>query len=199
MDAFLSPQGLAAAAALIFMAGLSDGVATRGVVLLVNRITPLAFVLGLLAAALLFLLSAALWVWGIWLAATNLFGLVVPLEHFFAAVSVAYGPLLLSALALLPLVGPALRWVLRLWSFVVALGALAALGLSLGQAALCAALGTLLVSGAGWLLSEPAFLLVGRFWTALARRPFPRGHDRPAPEDLPYVIPGYAPGDEVVQ
>ncbi len=197
MDAFLSPQGLAAAATLIFLAGLSDGVATRGVVLLVNRITPAAFVLGLLAAALLFLLSAALWVWGIWLAATNLFGLAAPLEYVFAAVSAAYGPLLLSALALLPLVGPLIRWLLRLWSFVVALGALASLGLALWQAALCAACGTLLVVGAGWLLSEPVAFFVGRLWSALTRHPYPRGRDRAERADLPYVIPGYAPRDEV--
>lgn len=199
MDAILSPQGLAAAAALIFLAGLSDGVATRGVVLLVNRITPVAFVLGLLAAALLFLLSAALWVWGIWLAATKLFGLVAPLGLFFAAVSAAYGPLLLSALALLPLVGPLIRWALRLWSFVVALGALASLGLALWQAALCAACGALLVAGAGWLLSEPATAFVGRLWSALTRRPYPRGRHMAERADLPYVIPGYAPRDEVAR
>jgi hypothetical protein len=195
MAAFLSPHGLVAAATLIFLAGLSEGAGTRGVVLLVNRITPFAFALSLLASALLFLLSAALWVWGIWLVATNLFGLDVHLGLFFVAVSAAYAPLLLSALALLPMLGPLIRWALRLWSFVVALGSLASLGLSLWQAALCAACGALLVAGAGWLLSEPAAYLWGRLWG----RSYPRSRARFLRDELPYVIPGYAPDDEVAQ
>lgn len=190
MRALLSPQGMAAATALIFLAGLSDGAGTRGVVLLINRITPAAFLLGLLASALLFLLSAALWVWGVWLAATGLFGVDEPLGLFFIGVSAAYGPLLLGALALLPLVGPLIRLLLRLWSFAIALGALASLGLTLWQAALCALLGSLLVAGAGWLLGEPAARLRRRLWAMLTGRPRPLRRD-----ELPRVIPGYGPDD----
>ncbi|HMQ29253.1 MAG TPA: hypothetical protein PKD53_00935 [Chloroflexaceae bacterium] len=194
MRALLSPQGLAAATALIFLAGLSEGAGTRGVVLLVNRITPAAFLLSLLASALLFLLSAALWVWGLWLAATGLFGVAVPLALFFIGVSAAYGPLLLGALALLPLVGPLIRQLLRLWSFAIALGALASLGLTLWQATLCALLGALLVAGAGWLLGEPAATLGGRLWATLTGRPRPLRRD-----ELPRVVPGYGPAEETRQ
>ncbi|MGB9634650.1 MAG: hypothetical protein ACPL8I_15025 [Chloroflexaceae bacterium] len=64
----LSPQAVAAASLLIFLAGLSEGIGTQGVTLLMSRITPLRFVLGLLASALLYVLSAVIWMWALWLA-----------------------------------------------------------------------------------------------------------------------------------
>lgn len=62
MDTFLAPQDLAAVTALL----LHDGLGTQAVVLLINRITPRALVVTLLASALLFLAGAALWtpLWG---------------------------------------------------------------------------------------------------------------------------------------
>jgi hypothetical protein len=189
---FTGSYGLVAAAALIFLAGLSDGAGTRAVVLLVNRTTPIAFTLSLLVSALLYLLSAALWIGGVWLAATRLFSMNDALPHFFYVLSLAYAPLLLSALALLPLVGPLIRLGLRLWSFAVGFTLLTLLGLTPWQAALCAALGALLVALAGWALSEPATRIAERLWAVLLRSPFPA-----RVSDLPRVIPGYAPNDKV--
>lgn len=191
MSVLLSPQGLVAATLLIFLAGLSDGAGTRAVVLLFNRITPLAFGVSLIFSALLYLLSAALWVWGLWLTAVTFFSAEPPLNLFFVTVSAAYGPLLLSALALLPLIGTAIRVFLRLWSFTIALGAMASLGLLLWQAVLCAILGALLVSGASWLVSEPATLLGRRLWAMLTGQPRPLRRD-----EIPRVIPGYEPAVE---
>jgi hypothetical protein len=190
MDTFLAPHGLATAAALLLLAGLSDGMGTRAVVLLINRITPLAFMVSLLASALLFLAGAALWIWGAWLAATNLFGVEDTLSHFFIVLSFAYAPFLFSALALLPLLGPAIRWALRLWSFLAGLSLLVLLGLNLWQALLCAAGGALLVLGVSWLFSEPAAFVARRLWAVLT------GHPRPLHSHLPRVIPGYAPRDQ---
>ena len=51
MDTVLAPCGLAAAA-LLLLAGLSDGMATWSVELLIHRITPLAFVVIVMALAL---------------------------------------------------------------------------------------------------------------------------------------------------
>ncbi len=187
MDTFLAPHGLATAAALLILAGLSDGLGTRAVVLLINRITPLAFVISLLASALLFLAGAALWIGGAWLTASSFFDVDDTLSHFFVVLSLAYAPFLFSALALLPLLGPAVRWALRLWSFLGGLGLLILLGLNLWQALLCAACGALLELGVSWLFSEPAALVARRLWAALAGRP------RPLRTHLPRVIPGYAP------
>jgi hypothetical protein len=193
MNANFAPHELAAAAALLLLAGLSDGLGTRAVVLLINRITPFAFVISLLASALLFLAGAALWIGGAWLAAANLFGIEDTLSHFYVVLSLAYAPFLFGALALLPLLGPIIRWALRLWSFLAGLGLLVLLGLNLWQALLCAACGVLLVLGVNWLFSEPAAFVARRLWAALTGRP------RPLRTHPPHVIPGYAPGDEATQ
>jgi hypothetical protein len=193
MDIFSESNEPAAAAALLILAGLSDGLGTRAVVLLINRITPLAFVITLLASALFFLAGAALWIWGAWMAATKLFDIEDTLSHFFSVLSFAYAPFLFSALTLLPLLGPAVRWGLRLWSFLAGLSLLVLLGLNYWQALLCAACGALLVLGVGWLFSEPAALVARRLWATLAGRP------RPLRSHLPRVIPGYAPGDRAQQ
>ena len=190
MDTFLAPQGLLAATALLILAGLSDGLGTRAVVLLVNRITPLSFAVTLLASALLFLGGAALWIWGAWLAATELFGIHAKLAHFFVVLSFAYAPFVFSALALLPLLGPAIRWLLRLWSFLLGIALLMLLELTPWQALLCAAGGALLVVGVEWLFDEPGAFVANRVWATLAGRP------RPLRAHVPHVVPGYAPGPD---
>jgi hypothetical protein len=190
MDTFLAPQGMLAATALLLLAGLSDGMGTRAVVLLINRITPLSFMVTLLASALLFLAGAALWIWGAWLAATELFGVHDKLGHFFVVLSFAYAPFVFSALTLLPLLGPAIRWLLRIWSFLLGLGLLILLELTPWQALLCAACGALLVFGVEWLFDEPGAFVANRAWAILAGRP------RPLRAHLPHVVPGYAPGPD---
>lgn len=193
MDTYLIPQGLAPqslafAAALLLLAGLSDGLGTRAPVLLINRIKPLSFAFTLLASALLFLAGAALWIWGAWLAATELFGVNDTLAHFIVVLSIAYAPFVFSALALLPLLGPAIRRLLRLWSFLLGLGLLVYLGLNLWQALICAACGTLLVVGVEWLFGEPGAFVANRIWATLAGRP------RPLRARVPHIVPGYEPG-----
>ncbi len=185
----LSPEAVAAATLLIFLAGLSEGIGTQGVTLLMSRITPLRFVLGLLASAMLFVLSAVIWMWALWLAVRTLFNVEVPLQLFFVTVSAAYGPLLLGALTLLPLMGTTIRWGLRLWSFGIALASIAAItGLTYWQAAAGALVGTLLMEGARWLLSEPAEAIARRIWAITTGKPHLVRR-----EELPQVIPGYEP------
>jgi hypothetical protein len=189
----LTPQAVAAAALLIFLAGLSEGVGSQGVALLINRSSPARFALGLVAAALLFLLSAAIWMGALWLSVRLLYGAELPLRLFFVAVSVAYGPLLLGALRLLPLVGDPLGWLLRLWSFALALAAIqGATGLGPWQAAIGALAGSLLLEGARWLLEGPAQSL------GLGRIPLDASLPRRlALEEPPLVIPGYEPAPRV--
>ena len=188
MDTFLAPHGVTAAVALLLVAGLAEGLGNRAVVLLINRTTPRAFGLTLLASALLFAASAALWIGGAWLAATAFFGVRDTPANFLIVLSFAYAPFLFSALALLPLLGPLIRWALRLWSFIVGLGLLVTLGLHPLQALGCAVCGTLLVLGINWLFSEPAAFVARGVWAALT------GHPRPLRVHLPRAIPGYAAG-----
>ncbi|MGB9634651.1 MAG: hypothetical protein ACPL8I_15030 [Chloroflexaceae bacterium] len=118
-----------------------------------------------------------------------LFGVEVPLRLFFVTVSASYGPLLLGALALLPLVGTTIRWALRLWSFSIALASIAAVTeLTHWQAAVGALVGTLLMEGARWLLSEPAEAVARRIWALTTGKPHLVRR-----EELPQVIPGYEP------
>jgi hypothetical protein len=189
LSRLLTPQAVAAAALLIFLAGLSAGVGSQGVTLLINRSSPARFALGLLASALLFLLSATIWVAALWLSVRLLYGASPSLGLFFVAVSVAYGPLLLGALRLLPLVGDPIGWLLRLWSFALALAAIqGATGLGIWRAALGALIGSLLVEGARWLIDGPAQRL------GLGRLPTSVGLPRRLPrEEPPLVIPGYEP------
>lgn len=189
----LTPQALAAAALLIFLAGLSEGIGSYGVTLLINRSSPGRFALGLIASALLFLLSATIWMAALWLSVRLLYGASLSLRLFFITVSVAYGPLLLGALRLLPLIGPPLGWLLRLWSFGLALAAIqGATGLGLWQAALGALTGSLLVEGARWLIEWSAQRL------GLGRLPLDSAlSGRRSPTEPPLIIPGYEPTAEV--
>jgi hypothetical protein len=189
LSQLLTPQAAAAAALLIFLAGLSEGVGSHGVALLINRSSPARFALGIVAAALLFLLSAAVWMGALWLSVRLLYGPGPPLRLFFVAVSVAYGPLLLGALRLLPLLGDPLGWLLRLWSFALALAAIQGVtGLGPWQAAIGALAGSLLVEGARWLLEGPAQGL------GLGHIPLDAGLPRRLPlQEPPAVIPGYEP------
>lgn len=185
---FLSPYGVPLAVFLVFLAGLADGLGTRAAVLLVNRISPRAFIVSLLLSALLFLFSAVLWILGVWYFATEFFGMADALPNFFIVMSLAYLPFLFSVLVLLPLLGPPIRWVLRLLSFLIAVWVLGIIGLELWQAILCAVFGELLLAGVGWLFGEPAARIRQRLWARLLGRPRPLRSD-----ELPRVIPGYAP------
>lgn len=181
----LAPHGLVAAAVLLLLAGISDGLGTRGVVLLINRTTPRAFAVTLLASALLFVAVAGLWIGGAWLAARALFGVHDSPAHFFVVLSLAYAPFLFSALALLPLLGPVMRRGLRLLSFLAGLLLLLGLGLNWAQALLCAVCGALPVLAVNWLFSEPGAFVARRVWAALAGRP------RPLRAHVPRAVPGY--------
>ncbi|MBC8161671.1 MAG: hypothetical protein H7Z42_10675, partial [Roseiflexaceae bacterium] len=55
--------------ALIFLAGLADGLGTQSVVLFVNKVGRRSFALNLLGAGLFYLLSALCWIFSIWLVA----------------------------------------------------------------------------------------------------------------------------------
>lgn len=180
---------VAVAAAIIVLAGLSEGLGSRGVILLFNRIALLRVVLNLALSALLYLLSALLWVAALWMLAALAFHDIGSLGQAFVAISAAYVPLLLGALVLLPYVGPLIGRGLHLWSLLVALTAISAtFSLPPWQAVLCALLGWLLLQGVHWLLGVPAARLGRRVWQLSTGHAAQLGV-----ADLPLVIPGYAP------
>jgi hypothetical protein len=109
------------AALTIMLAGLSDGLGTQSIVLLVNRITPLRFAINLVLSIALYVLGALAWIAAIWLATRVVFRDDAPLAQVISAVSLAYIPLWFSALALIPYLGQAIGLLLNAWSLVIAL------------------------------------------------------------------------------
>jgi len=109
------------AALTIVLAGLSDGLGTQSIVLLVNRIRPLRFAINLGLSIALYVLGALAWMAAIWLATRVFLRDDVPLAQVIGAVSLAYIPLWFSVLALIPYLGQAISPILNGWSLVIAL------------------------------------------------------------------------------
>src|SRR5689334_16337111 len=109
------------AALTIALAGLSDGLGSHSIVLLVNRITPLRFAINLVLSIALYVLGALAWLAVIWLATGVVLRDAAPLPELIGAVSLAYIPLWFGVLALIPYLGQAIGPILNAWSLALAL------------------------------------------------------------------------------
>lgn len=179
---------LLSAGLLIFLAGISDGVGTQGVALLINRISPLRFVANMLLSGVLFVLGALAWILSIWTIATSVFLRLQDPISTIGAVSAGYVPLLFSSIAILPYIGPALRWLLHLASFVLVLLLVAATyEFPLWQAFICVLLGELLLQLFRSLLNRPAARADNWLWRITTGT-----RERIDPTELPPVIVSYA-------
>ncbi len=173
----------------ILLAAISDGLGSQSIVLLVNRITPLRFALNMLLSVALYFLSALAWMTSIWLATGLVLGDHSPLPQLIGAVSLAYIPLWLSALALIPYIGQAIGLLLNAWSLAIALGAVSLVfNFGLLEALLGAALGWLPLVLVRTLLGWPGDRLGHWLWAIST------GRDRRIDlESLPLIIPGEPP------
>jgi hypothetical protein len=159
------------AALTIVLAGLSDGLGTQSIVLLVNRITPLRFTLNLLLSVALYFAGALAWMAAIWLATRVVLRDDVPLPQVIGAVSLAYIPLWFSVLALIPYLGQAIGVILNGWSLVSALFAVSMVfQLGLIQALVGTALGWLSMLLVRAILSRPAARLDHWLWAITTGR-----------------------------
>jgi len=159
------------AALTIFLAGLSDGIGTQSIVLLVNRITPLRFALNLVLSIALYFLGALAWMAAIWLATSVVLRDYVPLPQVIGAVSLAYIPLWFSALILIPYLGQAIGMLLNGWSLVIALTAVSLVfQFGLIQALAGTALGWLLMLLVRSVLSRPSARLDHWLWAITTGR-----------------------------
>jgi len=159
------------AALTIFLAGLSDGIGTQSIVLLVNRITPLRFALNLVLSIALYFLGALAWMAAIWLATSVVLRDYVPLPQVIGAVSLAYIPLWFSALILIPYLGQAIGMLLNGWSLVIALTAVSLVfQFGLIQALAGTALGWLLMLLVRSVLSRPGARLDHWLWAITTGR-----------------------------
>jgi hypothetical protein len=173
----------------ILLAGISDGVGTQSIVLLVNRITPLRFALNLLLSILLYFLSALAWIAAIWLAANLVLHNYAPLPQVISAVSIAYIPLWFSALVLIPYLGQAIGLLLNGWSLAIALTAVSLVfQFGLAEALLGTTLGWLFMLLARYILSRPGARLDRWLWAITT------GHDtRVDVNHLPLTLGGELP------
>jgi hypothetical protein len=159
------------AALTIVLAGLSDGLGTQSIVLLVNRITPLRFAINLVLSIALYFLGALAWMAAIWLATRLVLRGYVPLPQVIGAVSLAYIPLWFSVLALIPYLGQAIGPILNGWSLVIALFAVSLVfQFGLIQALVGTALGWLLMLLVRSILSRPATRLDHWLWAITTGR-----------------------------
>jgi len=177
------------AALTIVLAGLSDGLGTQGVVLLVNRITPLRFAINLVLSIALYFLGALAWMASIWLAASLVLRDYAPLPQLIEAVSLAYIPLWFSALVLTPYLGEAIGMLLNGWSLLIALTAIGQVfQFGLIEALIGTALGWLSMLLVRYLLSRPGARLGQWLWAITTGR-----DTRIDVDSLPLTLPESEP------
>jgi hypothetical protein len=159
------------AALTIILAGLSDGLGTQGVVLLVNRITPLRFAINLVLSIALYFLGALAWMASIWLVTSVVLRDYAPLPQVIGAISLAYVPLWFSALVLIPYLGQAIGRLLNGWSLLIALAAVSQVfQFGLIQALIGTALGWLSMLLVRYVLSRPGARLDQWLWAITTGR-----------------------------
>ena len=170
-DSLIQTLFVQGAALTIVLAGLSDGLGTQSIVLLVNRITRLRFAINLVLSIALYVLGALAWMAAIWLATRVVLRDDVPLVQVIGAVSLAYIPLWFSVLALIPYVGQAIGPILNGWSLVIALFAVSQVfQFGLIPALVGTALGWLSMLLARSVLSRPAARLDHWLWAITTGR-----------------------------
>jgi len=146
---------------IVVLAGLSQAIA-QSVVLFLNQVRPLRFVASLLINAVLFTFGYLFYVLSINVTARVLYGAPRASELTFDSIALAYAPLTLSFLTLIPYFGQGIRVGLSAYHVLALLIAVrVTFGLEPPQAALCVA--------GGWLLLTLLSGTVGRPLTALAR------------------------------
>lgn len=147
---------------VVLLAGLSSALG-QSLVLFVNQVRPHRLVSSLLLSALLFALSFLFWVASIWLVAEQMFGRERPFVTAVRTVGLAYAPQLFGFFSLTPYFGGAIATMLSIWALLATLVATSvAFDLTLPAAAVCTAV--------GWLLLFLAQRTVGRPLIWLARR-----------------------------
>ena len=188
-DLVTNPQGVGVRLALwlVFLAGLAEALA-QSLVLFANEVKPRRFALSLFVNALLFVGGFIVQALSIDLVADLIYGKTVPLETNLKAVALAYAPLILSFVIMVPYFGRGLGIFLNVYSLLVLSVAVAVTyGLFLEQAIVCLAL--------GWLTIVLVRGSVGRpiIWLNRALRNRVAGRQL---EPLNTVMPHYRPPED---
>lgn len=156
-----SPSGIWLSLAVVALAGVSESVG-QSLVLFINKVRPYRFVPAVLISLFSYITGYLLWTASVYAVGKYGFGKPVAWMPTAAVVGMAYAPQVLAFFELVPFFGNPFGIWLTLWSMVALVIAVqTALGLTLGQAALAA--------GLGWLLLQVVRRTVGRPIYALGR------------------------------
>jgi hypothetical protein len=158
------PQAGWLAFGLVLVAGISRLVGDS-VVLFINHVPARRFGTALLAGAFLFALDLVIWAFSIWLLATILFNATQTVVFIFLLVAMASAPWLFGFLVFLPYFGLLVRWILRIWSWLILLALLqATLSMSPVTAFVAATGGWLVLRLLEHALSGGEKPIYGKFW-----------------------------------
>lgn len=146
---------------IVVLAGISEAVA-QSTVLFMNQVKPRRFVISLFLNAVIFALGYVFYVFSIDFVAQLVYGQSRETSLALTAVALAYAPLTLSFLTLIPYFGRAIAAALSAYHFLALLVAVSATyALAMPQPVVCVA--------GGWLLLTLLRGTVGRPVAALAR------------------------------
>lgn len=146
---------------IVVFAGLAEAVA-QSAVLFMNQVKPHRFVASLLINAVTFTFGYFFYVFSINLLATLVYGVPRDTPLIFVSVALAYAPLVLSFLALIPYFGRAITFLLSAYHFLALLIAVGVtFGLEMPRPVICVA--------GGWLLLTLVRGTVGRPVTWIAK------------------------------
>ena len=118
MSSLAQPYASWIAVCVALLAGISRLVGDS-VALFINHVSPHRVGMALLGSGVTFVLELALWAVSIWLIATAFFGVDKSLSVALMVVALASAPWLLGFLVFVPYLGELVRWVLRIWSWLI--------------------------------------------------------------------------------
>lgn len=139
------PLAAQAAGKVVILAGLSQAIG-QSIILFVNRVKPLRFFLSLAISSLLFCFGYLFWALSTWAMKNLFYPPAISFASVRATLGFAYAPQLFSFLIALPYLGVPINVILSIWSFIgLLLGLSISLDLDVFEAAICGALGWLMV------------------------------------------------------
>ncbi len=166
LDTFQQIQALPLASRgalyVVLLAGLSQAIG-QSIILFANRVKPIRFLLSLVIASVLFLISYFFWATSTWAVKNILFPPAISLESVYRTLGYAYAPQLFSFLVALPYFGVPISVGLSIWSLLALLVGLSiSLRLTIEQAFICGVL--------GWIVLEVLQRTIGRPISAIGQR-----------------------------
>ena len=144
---------------VLILAAISETLG-QCVVLFVNKVRPTRFVASVLLSSVIGALGAFNWMFTSWSLATWIFGARTSLIEVIRVVCLAYAPLLLGFLVLLPYMGPFIRRLLYAWSFLASVIAVSTIThLEYWTAFFCTLLGWVIIEILQRTLGRPIVVL----------------------------------------